>query len=294
MPDQETWLLALAEHVGRHALAWYVGLLAALLLLAVPTVGWLQRRGAPALPDAAAGARGWSMPPVFVVNLAFGFALVAAAAAGFAALADGVTEGGTDFGAFDDRLSRSLAAALPRGTLQAFAWVTHLGDREWLFALGFIVGIALLLARQTALAWFWALSVAGNGLLVRLLKALFERVRPVHEHGLALEDGWSFPSGHTSGAIVAYGLLAWLVWRLAPRCWRLPAVLAAVAIAFTVGYSRVVLQVHHATDVLAGWASGGSWLIVSIVSAELARRAGARRRRDARREPGRHAEETTP
>src|SRR5690606_10315505 len=105
----------------------------------------------------------------------------------------------------------------------------------------------------------------------------FERVRPLHDHGVAQAQGWSFPSGHSSGSVVAYGMLAYLVVRsVAPR-WRMPVVLLGTAIAFTVGISRMLLQVHFASDVIAGFMSGLSWLAVCIVSIESAR--GFRRRR---------------
>ena len=114
-------------------------------------------------------------------------------------------------------------------------------------------------------------ALGGNALLNPLLKRVFERVRPMHEHGLVTELGWSFPSGHTSSATVAYGMLAYVALRTLPAVWHVPALLAAAALAFTVGCSRVFLQVHFASDVLAGFASGAAWLTVCIVSVELAR-----------------------
>ena len=113
------------------------------------------------------------------------------------------------------------------------------------------------------------LALAGNALLNPLLKRIFERLRPLHEPGAANELGWSFPSGHTSGATVAYGMLAYVVLRTLPPAWHLPGVLGATALVFTVGSSRVFLQLHFASDVLAGFASGTAWLVVCILSVTL-------------------------
>jgi undecaprenyl-diphosphatase len=48
---------------------------------------------------------------------------------------------------------------------------------------------------------------------------------------VALADGWSFPSGHSSAAAVAYSVLAYLI-RTAARARHRPALLPAATIAF--------------------------------------------------------------
>jgi membrane-associated phospholipid phosphatase len=49
-------------------------------------------------------------------------------------------------------------------------------------------------------------------------------------------------------------------------------VLLAATLAFTTGWSRVILQVHWASDVTAGFAFGVAWLTLCIAAIELARR----------------------
>lgn len=115
------------------------------------------------------------------------------------------------------------------------------------------------------------LALGGNALLNPLPKRIFERVRPLHELGLFSEPGFSYPSGHSSGATVAYGMLACLAVRTLPTRWHLPALLVATVLLFTVGCSRIFLQVHFASDVAAGFASGMAWLMVCILSLELDR-----------------------
>ena len=100
------------------------------------------------------------------------------------------------------------------------------------------------------------LAVAGGQAVIYALKALFHRARP--EEAFA-SLGYSFPSGHAFTAVALYGLLALWLARTAPRCrvWARPA---AVFLILLIGFSRVYLGVHYATDVLAGYASGLSWL----------------------------------
>lgn len=268
MLDEHDMLMLLADHLGRHSLAWYGVLMLVSLASAAMAVRMLSRRDPPQRGRLAL----WPMPSVLVLNLLIGFAVVVGAAATFVELAEALRDQESLLGPFDDRLARTLAAHVPDAALQWFGWVTHFGDVPVLAGIGVVVTGLLVWQRRHALALFWAVSLAGNGVLIRVLKGLFERVRPEHDVHLAAADGWSFPSGHTAGSLVGYGLLAYLGWRLLPPRWRMPVVLAATAIAVSVGVSRVFLRVHHASDVLAGWATGGAWLIVSLLSVELARR----------------------
>jgi len=65
--------------------------------------------------------------------------------------------------------------------------------------------------------------------------------------------------------------LAYVAVRTLPAAWQLPAVLAAAALAFSVGCSRIFLQVHFASDVAAGFASGLALPMACIVRVERGR-----------------------
>jgi undecaprenyl-diphosphatase len=128
--------------------------------------------------------------------------------------------------------------------------------------------VLLVLSGRRAIAIGFVIAIAGNGVLNTTLKRIFERVRPVHDREIATADGWSFPSGHASGSLVTYGMIAYVLVSVMPSRWRLPAAILATIIAVTTASSRVFLRVHFASDVLAGFASGTA----CIVSIELMRR----------------------
>ena len=258
-------LLAAADWAGRHALPLFMILLG-VLLVTVGVVGWLWQ--AHVWPRARAGL---PQPALLLLGVGTGFAVLVAAAKLFADIAERLGDGAR-MSLLDEALSLSIRQHVDLGTLQVFTLVTRLGDAGLLIVLA--LGVAALLWRRGrgALALAWLLALGGNALLIPLLKRIFERVRPVHDHGLVSEMGWSFPSGHTAGATVAYGMLAYVALRVLPDRWHVPAVLAATALAFTVGSSRVFLQVHFASDVLAGFAWGAAWLAVCVLSVELSRR----------------------
>ncbi|WP_426689203.1 phosphatase PAP2 family protein [Rhodanobacter ginsengiterrae] len=172
--------------------------------------------------------------------------------------------------AFDADLAEQLRAQLPASVLRVIAMLTHLGDLLWIAPLSAAVAIALLLHKQGRLAGAWSITLPVNG----GLKALFQRARPLHDHGFSMASGWSFPSGHAFGAMVFYGMLAYVLLRLTPRHHR-AIIAAAVMLIGLIGISRVLLQVHYFSDVLAGYAAGGAWLVLCIAGAEYLRQSAS-------------------
>lgn len=259
---------AAVQALGAHALpAFGVALL--LVLAGVAALWHLAQRYGLRRDESR-----WPPLAYLTAYLALGFGIIAGAAALFAEIAEMLGDG-RQLGRLDQLFSDNMARTVSKSVLRVFAAITHLGDPLTLTALCVLVGLLLLYRHQRWLAAGWVLAIAGNALLNPALKGIFARTRPVHDRSLALADGWSFPSGHASSSLVAYGMLAYLLVRLLPPHWparlRLVAVLLATVLAFTIGSSRVFLQVHFASDVLAGFASGTAWLAVCIGTLELIR-----------------------
>jgi undecaprenyl-diphosphatase len=81
----------------------------------------------------------------------------------------------------------------------------------------------------------------------------------------------SFPSGHATQSLGTFVALALVGAAFVGRA-RAAAVVLAVVLGAWVGWSRVYLGVHWATDVVAGWLIGAVWV---VAVAWLAARAGA-------------------
>jgi undecaprenyl-diphosphatase len=259
----EATLAAAAQAVGQDPLPWFFAALLT-LLVAIGLLGWaLLGHARP-----GTGTRLTSLPGV-AVRLSIGFGVIVAAALVFATLAEAI-EAGKVLGRLDHILSAAVGPGTPARAMQVFAWLTHLGDPATLAIVCIVVAVALLARGEHTLAAGWLIAFAGNAVLNPVLKNVFERARPVHDQAVTFATGWSFPSGHSSGSVVAYGMLAYVVIRTVPRPWHLPAMLAAATVAFVTGCSRIFLQVHYATDVVAGFASGTAWLAICIGSLEAA------------------------
>ena len=278
MPFDATPYVSFIESLGAHALPAYLIALP-MLMLSVTGVWWLARRYAMPHDDS-------KLPPsaYLLVRLAFGFAVIVAGASLFAELAEQIADADAArrMGELDTLFSITVGNHLNANARQAFAAITHLADTATLTGLTLVVAALLLAFQHRWLALVYVGAVAGNALLNVALKNIFERTRPIHDTTLFQPHGWSFPSGHSSGAVVAYGMLAYVLMRTWPPVRNhafagLAVVLAASALAFTIGCSRIFIQVHYATDVLAGFSSGSMWLAMCIISIELTRHYQRRR-----------------
>lgn len=272
MSDSSAPLLRWAAEAGAQAAPLFAVLL--VLVLIACWAGWrlALRYAAPRETGQAPSA--WML----ISRLALGFAAIVIGASVFAEVAEELHAERT-LGLADQAFSDAVRLSVTGPLLDVFYALTHLGNTSTLTLLCIAVAVLLTLRGRRWLALGWVLAVLGNAVLNTTLKQIFARVRPVHTDGLVLADGFSFPSGHSSGSVVCYGMLAYVAVRLLPPRWHLPVLLAAAGLAFSIGASRVFLRVHFPSDVLAGFASGTAWLAVCIVSIELTRWARQRARR---------------
>jgi len=151
---------------------------------------------------------------------------------------------------------------------------SELGDHSliWLIAATTTAVLGDEAAKRRALRLAVGLGIE-SALVNGPIKSLFRRERPTsapteRPHRLRNPRTSSFPSGHASGAVVAYGMLAYVLVKTLPSRWHQPVVMVATALAFSVGWSRIFIEVHFASDVLAAFASGTAWLTLVIVVTE--------------------------
>ena len=130
--------------------------------------------------------------------------------------------------------------------------------------LGAVTIIVAIVQRNLRAALFVLLSMELSGFVTRIAKTLADRARP--PGALAGAASSSFPSGHAVAVMV--GLLA--LWTVASGllrpALRVPAIVAGLLVIFAVGFARVALNVHHPSDVLAGWALGYLYFLVCLLA----------------------------
>jgi membrane-associated phospholipid phosphatase len=170
--------------------------------------------------------------------------------------------------------SRSGFISTPlRSSPQVARAISFFGSVGWLTAVSIGVALFLVLRRDWLNASLIALVMGGGGALNVVLKHFFHRERPVLENPLVTLSSYGFPSGHTMGATLLYGLLALLAWKnLRNRAARLTCVVGACFWILLIGLTRIYLGVHYLTDVLGALAAGLFWLAFSWTAFETLRR----------------------
>ena len=151
--------------------------------------------------------------------------------------------------------------------------ITELGSVRALAGLTLFVALLLIVRGRRLIALVWLIAPAASGLLDLGLKGLFERERPPFRDQFIDETTKSFPSGHSMGALITYGLLAYILVRVLPRAGlRILALCGLTMLILAIGFSRIFLGAHYFSDVLGGYAVGGVWLAACITALETIRR----------------------
>ncbi|WP_434600032.1 phosphatase PAP2 family protein [Streptomyces sp. A5-4] len=98
------------------------------------------------------------------------------------------------------------------------------------------------------------------------LMTLLARPRPPRTNWQTHASGWAFPSGHTTTAALAAGLLVLAICLRAPHG-TTPLVVTAGCWGALVGLTRAYLGVHWFTDVIGGWLLSIGWLSLFLYAA---------------------------
>ena len=118
-------------------------------------------------------------------------------------------------------------------------------------------------------------AIISAGVLDVALKLHFRRLRPDVPWALAQEHSFSFPSGHSVGAVVLYGMVTYLLWKHLHALWqRVVVITLSILLIGGIGASRVYIGVHYPTDVAAGYLVGLFWLLTVIATNEYLNWAG--------------------
>ncbi len=164
-----------------------------------------------------------------------------------------------EVGAIDRALLVALAGRrVPRLLDRFFRSVTHLGG------VTATVGLALLFLADPSsrpLGFTFSLAHLLSHALAQVLKRTVTRDRPETHHDtpaslITPPDAFSFPSGHACASMTTALVLTLTISSSLG--------IALVLVALAVGFSRIYLRVHYATDVLVGQLLGAASALAAV------------------------------
>ncbi|HEY5773721.1 MAG TPA: phosphatase PAP2 family protein [Chitinophagaceae bacterium] len=144
-------------------------------------------------------------------------------------------------------------------------FITFLGKHQFLIPANLILIFYFLLVKKQNWFSIRVITIAISSLvLMLLLKQLFQRKRPLSPL-LKAAKGLSFPSGHAIMAVTFYGLLIYILQHSITIDWlKWLITVLVILLIIMIGFSRVYLRVHYASDVAAGFIIGLLWLLLSL------------------------------
>ena len=134
---------------------------------------------------------------------------------------------------------------------EVMRWVTGLGDYEFILHATVIVGLLMAVFGHIEISLGIISGLALTNYLTHMMKNYFHTYRP--EDFLVRAGGWSYPSGHASGAAILSIMVIWAACvAIRNKLMRDIVIVLASLYAISVAVSRMYLGVHWLTDVVGG------------------------------------------
>ncbi len=143
--------------------------------------------------------------------------------------------------------------------------ITFFGSAQFLLPAYLLLIFFYIINKNKAYAIDIALIGISSTAVMFLLKNIFKRHRPPMPIVKTIM-GYSFPSGHSLSAFIFCSILAFLIYRSSLiKIYKYLFILLLFLFACTIGLSRIILNVHFASDVIAGFCLGLVLVLVAFI-----------------------------
>ncbi len=168
----------------------------------------------------------------------------------------------------DEGINRLIGPIRTDAMITAFIWITDFGGSVALVAVALVTtGLLWAHCRRPMIAPLW-LTIIGSQITTYAGKYVLVRQRPELVTEVSAITP-SFPSAHAAGAMAVYGFIAYIIARdLTTTRQRFEITYWTAVLVCLIGFSRMLLGLHYASDVAAGFLVGGFWLLLGLILGE--------------------------
>lgn len=154
--------------------------------------------------------------------------------------------------------------------------ITNFGGLISVFYISLILTMTMFIFKKREYGIGISLNVLFSSLIYIVLKNIFQRPRPPIEERIIEETGYSFPSGHSTNNMAFYGFIIYLIYKnIENKVLKNILITMLSILIILIGFSRIYLRVHYASDVIAGFCLGIICVIlfVSIIYKKIEKKA---------------------
>jgi undecaprenyl-diphosphatase len=161
---------------------------------------------------------------------------------------------------FDQKAFSLINPHMTASRTRVMRFISLLGKHTFLIpVIGLLIAF-FLFKKNKWMAIRTAAVLLSSLLIMSLLKSLIKRQRPPDPLVNGITN-YSFPSGHAFMSVAFYGLLIWYATiYISNKRLRGMVIFFLLLLIAAIGFSRIYLRVHYATDVIAGICIGFVWL----------------------------------
>lgn len=162
---------------------------------------------------------------------------------------------------FDSFIYNHVKKLINPNTTKFFKIVTELGNYTVMIP---IIIIFYLFNKDKSFNRYFTINLISVFASNFIVKSIIRRDRPI-DINLIIENGFSFPSGHSMVSFAFYGFLIYYLYHTdlkKPLKYSLMALLGFIIL--LIGLSRIYLGVHYASDVIGGFLLAFIYLVIYI------------------------------
>ncbi len=162
---------------------------------------------------------------------------------------------------FDNFIYNHVKKLINPNTTKFFKIVTELGNYTVMIP---IIIIFYLFNKDKSFNRYFTINLISVFASNFIVKSIIRRDRPI-DINLIIENGFSFPSGHSMVSFAFYGFLIYYLYHTdlkKPLKYSLMALLGFIIL--LIGLSRIYLGVHYASDVIGGFLLAFIYLVIYI------------------------------